>query len=335
MRAAVALGAILALLAPASALAQDPVPPAPPAPPPAPTPPPAPAPPPPAAGTLAVAAEGTLRDGKRLVMLRGDRYLVRGVLAPAAAGQAIEVGIYRAKRRIGLRRTVTAADGSFALRVRAKRRGRITLRAAHAASPQIAAAAAKSVVVFVERPRLDFGRRGRLVRMVQRGLAKLRYAVPRSGVYDDATGRAVMAYRKTNGFIRVFGADGRVVRRILAGKGAFKPRHPGAGRHVEADLSRQVLALIEGGKVVSTYHTSSGSSATPTVIGDFRVYLKTPGVNAKGMVHSSYFIRGYAIHGYVDVPAFGASHGCLRIPIPDARRVYDWLRMGDRVIVYP
>ena len=44
------------------------------------------------------------------------------------------------------------------------------------------------------------------------------------------------------------------------------------------------------------------------------------------MVHSSYFIRGYAIHGYIDVPAFNASHGCLRVPIPDAWRIFSWLR---------
>ena len=56
------------------------------------------------------------------------------------------------------------------------------------------------------------------------------------------------------------------------------------------------------------------------MLGSFRVYMKTPGTNAKGMVDSNYFIRGYAIHGYVDVPAFNASHGCLRIPIPDAAR---------------
>ena len=122
---------------------------------------------------------------------------------------------------------------------------------------------------------------------------------------------------------------------MLAGKGAFKPRDPGAGRHVEADISRQVLALIEDGEVVATYHTSTGAPATPTVIGSFRVYLKTPGINAKGMVHSSYFIRGYAIHGYFDVPAFNASHGCLRVPIANAWRIFTWLRHGDRVIVYP
>ena len=134
---------------------------------------------------------------------------------------------------------------------------------------------------------------------------------------------------------RSLDADRRVVERVLAGKGAFKPRHPDAGRHVEADISRQVLALIDGGEVVATYHTSTGAPATPTIIGDFRIYLKTPGFNSLGMLHSSYFIRGYAIHGYIDVPAFNASHGCLRLPIPDALRVFNWLRHGDRVITYP
>jgi lipoprotein-anchoring transpeptidase ErfK/SrfK len=53
------------------------------------------------------------------------------------------------------------------------------------------------------------------------------------------------------------------------------------------------------------------------------------------MVFSSYFIRGYAIHGYASVPVFNASHGCLRVPVPDAVPIYRWLRMGDRVDVYP
>jgi lipoprotein-anchoring transpeptidase ErfK/SrfK len=145
----------------------------------------------------------------------------------------------------------------------------------------------------------------------------------------------VMAFRKVNGMARSYDADRRVVHKVLAGKGAFKPRHPHAGHHAEADLSRQVLALIDHGKVLRTYHMSSGKPSTPTIIGTFHVYLKTPGTNAKGMVDSNYFIRGYAIHGYFDVPAFNASHGCLRIPIPDARSVFNWLRYGDPVIVYP
>ncbi len=79
---------------------------------------------------------------------------------------------------------------------------------------------------------------------------------------------------------------------------------------------------------------SSGKPSTPTVLGSFRVYRKTPGTNSHGMVHSSYFIGGYAIHGYVSVPTFPASHGCVRVPIPNARSIFDWLRIGDRVDVY-
>ena len=80
---------------------------------------------------------------------------------------------------------------------------------------------------------------------------------------------------------------------------------------------------------------SSGKASTPTVLGRFKVYSRQLGTNALGMVDSSYFIGGYAIHGYHDVPTFPASHGCLRVPVPNARSIYDWLRIGDRVDVYP
>ena len=49
-----------------------------------------------------------------------------------------------------------------------------------------------------------------------------------------------------------FDADRRVIEKATSGKGAFHVRHPDAGRHVEADLSRQVLALIQGDRVVAT-----------------------------------------------------------------------------------
>ena len=107
------------------------------------------------------------------------------------------------------------------------------------------------------------------------------------------------------------------------------------GRHVEADICRQVIALIgSGGKVERIYPTSTGAPGTPTILGTFRVYMKDPGTNAKGMVASSYFIRGYAIHGYDSVPVYNASHGCLRVPIPDAYSIYAWVKMGTIVDTY-
>jgi lipoprotein-anchoring transpeptidase ErfK/SrfK len=52
------------------------------------------------------------------------------------------------------------------------------------------------------------------------------------------------------------------------------------------------------------------------------------------MVDSSYFIRGYAIHGYESVPTYPASHGCFRVTVPDARFIYDWVRIGTPVDSY-
>jgi hypothetical protein len=144
----------------------------------------------------------------------------------------------------------------------------------------------------------------------------------------------VLAFRKVTGMARTTNASIDVMRALARGRGGFRVRHPEHGRHIEGDLSRQVIALIDKGRAQRIYHTSSGAPATPTVIGHFRVYLKTPGVNAKGMVDSAYFIRGYATHGYPSVPIFPASHGCLRLPIPDARPVFNWIEIGTPVDVY-
>jgi lipoprotein-anchoring transpeptidase ErfK/SrfK len=52
------------------------------------------------------------------------------------------------------------------------------------------------------------------------------------------------------------------------------------------------------------------------------------------MVDSNYFVSGYAIHGYAEVPTYPASHGCLRLPIADAAPVYRWVHLGTAVDVY-
>jgi len=278
------------------------------------------------------------RDGPRRIALTGDAWRVRGEVRPFVPGQEVVVQFHRDGRRIHqqterLEATAGGRGGVFRSQFRSRRPGRIIVRAVHRQTRELETLRSRRVRVQVMRPRL--GSSGPLVRLLQRGLARMAYAVPRTGTYDAGTQRAVMAWRKVTGAARAYVASEAVVRGVLAGRGAFRPRYPRDGRHVEADLSRQVLALIEGGKVHRVYHTSSGTSVTPTVLGRYRVYRKSPGTNAKGMVHSSYFIRGYAIHGYASVPAFPASHGCLRVPIPNAWYIYNWVRMGDVVRVYP
>jgi peptidoglycan hydrolase-like protein with peptidoglycan-binding domain len=183
--------------------------------------------------------------------------------------------------------------------------------------------------------RLRGSDRGSRVSVVQKHLRELGYVTGRRGIYDARTRRAVLTFRKMTGMRRTSTASEAMLERLAAGQGRFRVKHRNHGRHVEADLSRQVIALIgSDGDVERIYHTSSGKPSTPTVTGNFRVYRKQPGTNSLNMVHSVYFIRGYAVHGYKSVPTRPASAGCFRVPIPDARSISNWMRMGTRVDVY-
>lgn len=206
------------------------------------------------------------------------------------------------------------------------------------APPPAPPARAAHVVVSARAHRgieLRVGARGPAVWRLQRGLARLHYSVPLTGYFDEATGRAVVAYRKVLGMPRVEVAGAHVLHLLKRGAGRYHVRFRRDGAHVEADLSRQVLVEVEPhGRVRSIYTMSSGKPSTPTPLGSFRVYEKSPGTNSDGMVDSNYFIGGYAIHGYAEVPVYAASHGCLRIPIPDAPAVFTWVRVGYRVDIY-
>jgi hypothetical protein len=181
---------------------------------------------------------------------------------------------------------------------------------------------------------LRVGAHGAAVRLLQDQLAQRRYEVPVNGVFDEATGRAVLAFRKIVGLQRVETANAGVFQRLRGGAGYYSVRYPRDGNHVEANLTKQVLVEVQHGRVRRIYTMSSGKPSTPTVLGHFQVYMKTPGTNSEGMVDSNYFIRGYAIHGYAEVPVYAASHGCLRIPIPNAPEVYAWVQVGYWVDVY-
>jgi hypothetical protein len=328
------LTAALAVAFPAAASAQDPAPPPAPAPPapPAPAPP---APPPQQPGKARLQVK-RLRSGP---VLPGDSVRVRVVVQPYVGFQEVAVRVLRGgKRRAELKAPVVPGPGGRGIATvtyRATGAGRFAVRAVHAATPLQAAFRAGPRHVTVRALEARLGDRGRPVRILQRALVARHYVVGRRGRYDDRTARAVTTFRKVVGLRRTDVATPDLFRRLARGQGAFRVRFPGHGKHVEADLSRQVLALVRGGRVQRIYPTSSGAPATPTVLGHFRVYLKTPGTNAKGMVDSNYFIRGYAIHGYASVPVFNASHGCLRVPVPDAASINRWLKLGDRVDVYP
>jgi lipoprotein-anchoring transpeptidase ErfK/SrfK len=292
-----------------------------------------------AAPRLSITTEQVSVSHGRASALIGQAWRVRIVLKPYVAGQAAVVRFYRGGRRVEAAQLPLAPSptGQSAFAVvpfTSATPGRIVVRATHFATPQLGTLKARAVRVSVITPSARPGSRGPVVRMLQGQLARLGYVVGRPGVYDARTARAVLAFRKVTGMARAAIASADVFRRLARGGGAFRVRFPGHRKHVEADLSRQVIALVRGANVERIYPVSSGQPSTPTIRGHFRIYLKTPGTNAKGMYMSSYFIRGYAIHGYPSVPVFPASHGCIRVPDEEAVPIYDWLSYGDIVDVY-
>jgi L,D-transpeptidase catalytic domain len=118
--------------------------------------------------------------------------------------------------------------------------------------------------------------------------------------------------------------------------------------HVEVDLSRQRLSVVDGsGRVVKTLPVSSGSgkwftsegrtrrAITPT--GRFTVVRKIAGWHKSplGMLYySTYITEGVAIHGSRSVPPRPASHGCIRIPMSAAKAFFDGTPIGTVVIVH-
>jgi hypothetical protein len=277
-----------------------------------------------------VAPERVYPLNAQRVALLHQRVRFHGVVATPAPGQVAQVRVLLGRRTLVRANRTVRPDGSFRLELKVHRVG--SLRA-YAKVSGVGVARSRPVSVIV--PSASFGSGGLSVVFLQHRLHDLHYVVPLSGSFGDGTANAVMAFRKNGRLGREYGANRRVFERLAVHRGGFHVRYPRDGKHVEADLSRQVLALINpGGRVYRVMVVSSGKPSTPTVLGSFHVYSQTPGFNVKGMLDSNYFIGGYAIHGYPDVPPYAASHGCLRIPLSQARFVMSWLGFGDRVDVY-
>ena len=95
---------------------------------------------------------------------------------------------------------------------------------------------------------------------------------------------------------------------------------------------------MNNGKLVRVVHCSTGRPSLPTPAGHFSIFLKSPDwwstKYLDWMPFASFFSGGDAIHGYPDVPAYPASHGCCRISMPEAPWVYNFLYYGAQVYVY-
>ncbi len=227
--------------------------------------------------------------------------------------------------------TVLTAAGSLALPA--------GTAAAAQAVPQLrpAVAAAPARAMMITQPVLRLGSSGTAVVQLQRRLATLHYDVgPIDGGFGSQTFHAVVAFQKVNGLVR----DGIVGSRTwaaLANPVIPRPRRWLSASSLEVNVTRQVVYLARQGVVLRILDASTGKASTPTPLGNFSIQRRIDGWRQSTlglMWRPNYFYRGYAVHGSTSVPAYPASHGCVRVTIPAMNRLWSQLRIGMPVSLY-
>jgi PKD repeat protein len=250
----------------------------------------------------------------------GARLTVRPRLVPAAAGSVSVRVLLDGKRvasRSGAVRLPTGRPGTLRVELTARTRPGYT--------PVRRVLSAQVVL-----PSLASGSRGPSVLALERRLAELRYALRGvDGVYGHDTFEAVLAFQKVHGLPRTGRVEPWLWRRLSQ---AGVPRAQRGGDYIEVDKTRQVLFVVRGGKVARVVHVSTGATGN-TPLGSWRVYRKVGGWDWV-LWYPMYFKGGFAIHGYPSVPAYPASHGCVRIPMWLAPSLFGTHDYGTTVVVH-
>jgi hypothetical protein len=187
----------------------------------------------------------------------------------------------------------------------------------------------------------------REIREAQQKLSELGYWIGRiDGVAGLQFRDSLIAFQKVEGLART----GRLSRGGLeALRNARRPAPlEGGPFHVEIDLTRQVLFIVDDEGIVSRilpvstgndkeFTSDDWTRRAYTPPGRFRIQGKISGWRKSelGMLYyPNYIVGGIAIHGSKSVPTYPASHGCIRIPMYAAKDFSEQTPIGVPVIVY-
>ncbi len=198
------------------------------------------------------------------------------------------------------------------------------------------------------------GAEGEAVANLQRRLTELGYWLgPVDGKYSALTVQAVMAFQKYSDLERTGRADLATIDALAA---AVRPvARTTEGSIAEVDKRRQVVLLVRDGRVEWVFNTSTGSGKRYTETGTSGKEVSGTAVTPDGrftinreiaqgwreselglLWRPKYFNGGIAFHGAPNVPAYPASHGCVRLTVKamDFMWEQNYLPQGLPVWVY-
>ena len=131
------------------------------------------------------------------------------------------------------------------------------------------------------------------------------------------------------------------------------PANPTGEKWIDVDLSAKTVTAYVGDTPVWGPRTMvDGKAGNETVTGTYEIYLR---YDRQDMTNAGYyeeddpeyyytpdvpwvqyFHRGYAFHGAPWRSSFGysGSHGCINLPVSDAKWLYDWASIGTKTVVH-
>jgi hypothetical protein len=172
---------------------------------------------------------------------------------------------------------------------------------------------------------LRIGDSGDAVSQMQQQVSSLGYWLGAiDGKFGGTTQQAVWAVQKAAGISRTGRVDAATWAAI--GRGVRPSAKSTSGTLIEVDLARDLLLIIQDGKLAWILNTSTGGgytyvsegvrSVAITPKGHYKTYRVIEGVHTAPLgvlISPRFFTGGYAIHGEDSVPPYPASHGCVRV----------------------
>lgn len=114
-------------------------------------------------------------------------------------------------------------------------------------------------------------------------------------------------------------------------------------RWIDVDLTNQRVYAYEGDTIVNSFIVSTGTWLTPTVTGQYKIYVKYlsnkmsgPGYYLPDVPYIMYFYGSYGLHGTYWHNNFGTpmSRGCVNLSIADAGWLYEFASVGTLVNIH-
>lgn len=187
--------------------------------------------------------------------------------------------------------------------------------------------------------KLKVGAKGAKVTALQERLADLGYWNGKAdGSFGSLTQQAVYAVQKAAGLTRD-GVVGPKTQKVLDNGVRPKARST-SGHLVEINLAKQLLMIVDNGRVSTVFNTATGSNQHYTYEGNTYLAVTPRGHFTVGrqidgqrngplgpLWRPKYFNGGIAMHGAASIPPYPASHGCARL----SNAAINWIWANDRV----